>query len=166
MNSFSFLNFSLTIEIIKAPKHLLNAIEVAICRNGVEMYHIKILNDHSILNISYSSQIFKQNPLFFRTMLIKQRHYFILKSSLPIVFLSLIKSQVSTLVSQSIQQLRKLKNDYQSKHSEIRYNQNATLEKTIQTDLGPLEPLQVSWIHQCERQGEQYKVCIYIAIVK
>ena len=148
----SFINLTLLVE---GRKFLLQKISQKIrqhiSRNRVEIYHIKILNDHSIRNISYSGQIFKQNTLFFRTMLIKQRHYFILKSSLAIVFLSLIKTQVSTLVSQSIQQLRKLKNDYQSKHSEIRYDQNPTLEKIIQTDLRPLEPLQGSWIHQCQR---------------
>ena len=49
--------------IIKASKHLMNATEVTICRNGVKTYYIKMQNGF----ISYSSQIFKQNPLFFIT---------------------------------------------------------------------------------------------------
>ena len=46
---------------MKAPEHLLNAPEVKASRNGVEVYHVKMLNDL----ISYSSQTFKQNPLIF-----------------------------------------------------------------------------------------------------
>ena len=46
---------------MKALKHLLTTTEVKTCRNGVETYHVKILSGL----ISYSSQIFKQNPLFF-----------------------------------------------------------------------------------------------------
>ena len=46
---------------MKAPKHLLNATEVTTSRNGVEVYHIKMLNGF----ISYGGQIFKQNPLIF-----------------------------------------------------------------------------------------------------
>ena len=46
---------------MRALKHLLNATEVTTCRNGIETYRIKMLNDL----ISYSGQIFKQNPFFF-----------------------------------------------------------------------------------------------------
>ena len=44
-----------------APKDLLNATEGMPCKNGVEMYHVKMLNEI----MSYSGQIFKQNPLLF-----------------------------------------------------------------------------------------------------
>ena len=46
---------------MKAPKHLLSATEVKTCRDGVETFQVKMLNDL----ISYSGKIFKQNPLFF-----------------------------------------------------------------------------------------------------
>ena len=82
--------------VMKAPKHLLNANEVTICKNGVKIYHVKMLNGliyaavkplHRILYFSQS-----------RTVLIKERHYFILSSYLVTIFLSLIKAQVSILV--------------------------------------------------------------------
>ena len=40
---------------MKAPKHLVNATEVTSCRNGVETYHVKMLNDL----VSYRGNIFK-----------------------------------------------------------------------------------------------------------
>ena len=46
---------------MKAPKNLLNAAEVTTCSNGVETYYKKLLNGL----LSYSCQIFKENPLFF-----------------------------------------------------------------------------------------------------
>ena len=46
---------------MKVAKHLLNATEVTTCRNGVKTYPVKMLNGL----ISYSGQIFQQNPLFF-----------------------------------------------------------------------------------------------------
>ena len=39
---------------MKAPKQLLNANEVKTSRNGVETYHVKMLNDLK----SYNGQIF------------------------------------------------------------------------------------------------------------
>ena len=42
---------------MKAPKHLLNATEVTTYRNGVEVYHVKMLNGFTL----YSGHIFKQN---------------------------------------------------------------------------------------------------------
>ena len=59
--SFSILNVDTTIVTMKAPKHLLNATEQTTWRNRVKTYLIKMLNDL----VSYSSQIFKQNLLFF-----------------------------------------------------------------------------------------------------
>ena len=41
---------------MKAPKHLLNINEVTTCRDGVKIYHVKMLNGL----ISYNCQIFKQ----------------------------------------------------------------------------------------------------------
>ena len=58
---FSIFNLNPTILIMKVAKHLLNATEVTTCRNGVKIYHVKML----IGIISYSGQIFQQNPLFF-----------------------------------------------------------------------------------------------------
>ena len=45
---------------MKTPKHLLNVTEVTTCKNGVETYHVKMLNGL----ILYDSQIFYQNSLF------------------------------------------------------------------------------------------------------
>ena len=46
---------------MKEPKHLLNTIEVTTGKNRVETYYVKMLNGL----ISFSSQIFKENLLFF-----------------------------------------------------------------------------------------------------
>ena len=80
--------------ILKAlSKHLLNTTEVTTCRNIVKTYHVKILNG----TISYSPQIF--NAIFFfisqsETVVIKESHYFILRSYLATIFLNLMKVQV------------------------------------------------------------------------
>ena len=83
---------------MKAPKYLPNATEVATRKNRVETHLVKMPQGF----ISYSTQIFKQNPLFFKIqMLIKERYYiisFFYNSYLATIFLSLIKTQVSTLV--------------------------------------------------------------------
>ena len=60
---FNIFNVNPTIVTKKAPKHLLNATEVVTCINGVEAYHIRMLNGLT----SYSGQIFRENLLFFKT---------------------------------------------------------------------------------------------------
>ena len=62
---FIIFNANLTTVTTKSPKHLLNAMEKKTCRNGVKTYHIEMLN----CIISYSNQIFKQNPFFYNTRL-------------------------------------------------------------------------------------------------
>ena len=81
---------------MKAPKHLLNATEMTTSRYGVEVYQIKMLNGF----ISYSGQIFKQNPLIFmiQDCANQRKAFFILRFYLAAIFLSLIKTEVSTLV--------------------------------------------------------------------
>ena len=58
---FNIFNLNPRSVIMKAAMHLLNATEVTTCRDGVETYHVKMLNDL----LSHSGLIFKQNPLFF-----------------------------------------------------------------------------------------------------
>ena len=41
---FSVFNLNPTVETMNAPKHLLNPTEVMTWRNGVKIYHIKLLN--------------------------------------------------------------------------------------------------------------------------
>ena len=81
--------------ILKAlSKHLLNTTEVTTCRNIVKTYHVKFLNG----TISYSPQIFNANLFFFisqsEPVVIKESHYFILRSYLATIFLNLMKVQV------------------------------------------------------------------------
>ena len=45
-----FFNLNTTIVLIKALKHLLKVTEATTCSNGIEIYHIKMVNDF----ISYS----------------------------------------------------------------------------------------------------------------
>ena len=74
---------------MKAPKHLLIATKVKTCRNEVETYHVKLLNDL----ISYSSYIFKHEPLFFIIQdCVNQRKTFHLKVLLANNFLQFDKS--------------------------------------------------------------------------
>ena len=62
--------------IMKVPKYLLNAAEVMTCRNGVETFHVKMVNGL----ISYRGQISNPELIVVHSsglVLIEERHYFI-----------------------------------------------------------------------------------------
>ena len=95
LDFFQYFQFKSYTYDYEGKKHSLNITEVTTSRNGAKTL-IKILNGL----ILHSGQIFKQNPVFFtiQTVLIKERHNFIVRSYLAIIFFSLIKAEVRILV--------------------------------------------------------------------
>ena len=89
---FNIFNLNPTVVVTREPRHLLNTTDVTTCRNGVKTYQQNAKWPYIPIKSFRRTFIF-HNP----RLSMKRSHYFILRSFLAILFISLTNVQVSTL---------------------------------------------------------------------